>query len=72
MEQSFCDRILRAFAGATVHDIFNLLSVVILLPIELITRYLERLSTAIVGDFGSVDKNKKLPDMLKVNITGNK
>ena len=30
----------RAFAGATVHDIFNLLAVAILLPIELITRSL--------------------------------
>ncbi len=30
----------RAFAGATVHDIFNLLTVAILLPVELLTRRL--------------------------------
>ena len=30
----------RAFAGATVHDMFNILSVLIILPLELITRYL--------------------------------
>ncbi|CAG0897456.1 unnamed protein product [Darwinula stevensoni] len=34
----------RAFAGATVHDMFNWLTVIVLLPIELITRYLETLS----------------------------
>jgi len=31
----------RAFAGATVHDFFNLLTVIILLPLELATGYLE-------------------------------
>lgn len=56
----------KAFAGATVHDIFNLLSVLVLLPIELISGYLRHLADAIVGDFGTVDKGKKLPDMLKV------
>jgi sodium-dependent phosphate cotransporter len=30
----------KAFAGATVHDMFNILSVCVLLPIELITGYL--------------------------------
>ena len=30
----------RAFAGATVHDMFNLLTVAILLPLELVTGYL--------------------------------
>lgn len=30
----------RAFAGATVHDVFNLLSVTLLLPLELATGYL--------------------------------
>lgn len=38
----------RAFAGATVHDMFNLLCVVVLLPLEVITNYLFRLSKAIV------------------------
>lgn len=31
----------RAFAGATVHDMFNLLTVAILLPLELVTGYLQ-------------------------------
>ncbi len=34
----------RAFAGATVHDFFNWLAVLILLPLELLTGYLERTS----------------------------
>lgn len=38
----------RAFGGATVHDMFNWLSVIVLLPIEVITGYLEALSGAIV------------------------
>ena len=32
----------RALAGATVHDMFNLLSVLVLLPLELASRYLFR------------------------------
>ncbi len=32
----------RAFAGATVHDLFNLMTVAILLPLELATGYLEK------------------------------
>lgn len=39
----------RAFAGATVHDIFNLLAVVVLLPIELAFGVIERLSGALVA-----------------------
>ncbi len=31
----------RAFAGATVHDIFNILTVIILLPLELTTHFLQ-------------------------------
>jgi sodium-dependent phosphate cotransporter len=36
----------RAFAGATIHDFFNWLAVLILLPLELTTGFLARLSTA--------------------------
>ncbi|VDI12133.1 solute carrier family 34 (sodium-dependent phosphate cotransporter) [Mytilus galloprovincialis] len=39
----------RAFAGATVHDMFNWLTVIILLPIEVITGYLYILSDKIVN-----------------------
>ncbi|KAL4237755.1 hypothetical protein ACF0H5_002467 [Mactra antiquata] len=38
----------RAFAGATVHDVFNWLTVLVLLPLEIVTGYLERLSEAMV------------------------
>ena len=43
----------RAFAGATMHDFFNLLSVIIILPLELLTGFLSeaasKISTAISG-----------------------
>lgn len=42
------DQLERAFAGAVVHDMFNFLTVIILLPIEAITGYLEKLTGAIV------------------------
>ncbi|XP_070546832.1 sodium-dependent phosphate transport protein 2B-like [Ptychodera flava] len=38
----------RAFAGATIHDVFNWLSVLILLPLEIATQYLYHLSDMIV------------------------
>ena len=38
----------RAFSAATVHDMFNWLTVLILLPVEMATGYLYRLTTAIV------------------------
>jgi sodium-dependent phosphate cotransporter len=47
----------RAFAAATVHDFFNLLSVCILLPLELATGFLstlaEKISGQLVGSAGS-------------------
>ena len=39
----------RAFAAATVHDMFNWLTVLVLLPIECATRYLETLTTWLVN-----------------------
>jgi sodium-dependent phosphate cotransporter len=38
----------RAFAGATVHDFFNLLTVLILLPLELATGFLSRTAVWLV------------------------
>jgi sodium-dependent phosphate cotransporter len=35
----------RAFAGATMHDIFNLLTILLLFPLEQATHYLERTAT---------------------------
>lgn len=39
----------RAFAAATVHDMFNWLSVLVLLPLEWASGYLFHLTKAIVG-----------------------
>merc|ERR1719427_1552368 len=43
------DQFRRAFAGATVHDMFNFLCVSILLPLEAITGYLYHLTSAIIN-----------------------
>ena len=40
------DQLERAFAGATVHDMFNFMTVAILLPLEVITGYLNHLTDA--------------------------
>merc|ERR1711998_117204 len=39
----------RAFAAATVHDMFNFINVLVLLPIEAMTGYLYNLSLAIIN-----------------------
>lgn len=44
----------RAFEVATCHDVFNLIAVAILLPVEIATGFLARLSGAISGQFGSL------------------
>ncbi|CAK8684326.1 unnamed protein product [Clavelina lepadiformis] len=41
----------KAFAGATVHDIFNYLSVAVLLPLEVVSGYLYALTKAIIDSF---------------------
>ncbi|KAM3937273.1 sodium-dependent phosphate transport protein 2B [Leptodactylus fuscus] len=55
----------RAFAGATVHDFFNWLSVLVLLPIEIASGYLYHLTSAIVDSF-NIKSGEDAPDMLKV------
>jgi sodium-dependent phosphate cotransporter len=40
----------RAYAGATVHNLFNLLTVAILFPLELATRYLYHVTSAMIPD----------------------
>jgi len=48
----------RAFTGSTIHDLFNIICVIILFPIELSTRYLERTASFIatqVSHIGSVE-----------------
>ena len=42
----------RAFAGATVHDFFNLLTVIIALPLELTTGFLTKSATALTELLG--------------------
>lgn len=52
------DQLERAFAGATVHDMFNFLTVAIFFPIELITGYLNRLTSLCVRNFSARDGEK--------------
>jgi sodium-dependent phosphate cotransporter len=42
------DQLEKAFAGATVHDMFNYLTVAVLLPLELTTGYLARVTSLMV------------------------
>lgn len=44
----------RAFTGSTVHDFFNLLTVAILFPIELLTGFLRRSAEFLAGLFSNV------------------
>ncbi|KAG8180735.1 hypothetical protein JTE90_004692 [Oedothorax gibbosus] len=47
----------RAFAAATIHDMFNWLAVIVLLPLEVATGYLEKTTDAIMssGDWHHVE-----------------
>lgn len=55
----------RAFAGATVHDFFNWLSVLVLLPLEAATHYLEILTDVVVETF-HFKNGEDAPALLKV------
>ncbi|XP_059844981.1 sodium-dependent phosphate transport protein 2B-like isoform X2 [Hypanus sabinus] len=55
----------RAFAGATVHDFFNWLSVLVLLPIEAASGYLYHLTGVVVKSF-DIKNGEDAPDLLKV------
>ncbi|KAA0722473.1 Sodium-dependent phosphate transport protein 2B [Triplophysa tibetana] len=55
----------RAFAGATVHDFFNWLSVLVLLPLEVATGYLVKLTDLIVTSF-NIQSGENAPDLLNV------
>jgi sodium-dependent phosphate cotransporter len=52
------DELERAFAGATVHDMFNFMSVAVLLPVEVITGYLFRLTKAMVKNIDTESGDK--------------
>ncbi|XP_036275052.1 sodium-dependent phosphate transport protein 2B [Pipistrellus kuhlii] len=55
----------RAFAGATIHDFFNWLSVLVLLPVEVSTHYLEALTNLIVDSF-NFRSGEDAPELLRV------
>lgn len=55
----------RAFAGATVHDFFNWLSVLILLPLEVATGVLYKLTKLIIDSF-NIQSGEDAPDLLNV------
>ncbi|XP_078125198.1 solute carrier family 34 member 2a [Sander vitreus] len=54
----------RAFAGATVHDFFNWLSVLVLLPLEVATGYLYVVTKLIIDSFKI--ESGEAPDLLNV------
>jgi len=55
----------RAFAGATVHDFFNWLSVLVLLPLEIATGVLYKLTNLLINSF-NIKGGENAPDLLKV------
>ncbi|XP_074066687.1 sodium-dependent phosphate transport protein 2C [Macrotis lagotis] len=59
------DEFRRAFGGSAVHGIFNWMTVLVLLPLEVVARALEKLSGLVVGAF-TFNPGQKAPDILKV------
>ncbi|KAM9358012.1 solute carrier family 34 member 2b [Symphorus nematophorus] len=55
----------RAFAGATVHDFFNWLSVLVLLPLEVATGVLYKLTHLLIESF-NIQTGENAPDLLNV------
>lgn len=56
--------VFRAFAGATVHDFFNWLSVLVLLPLEVATGYLYKVTKLLIKSFNI--QSGEAPDLLNV------
>ncbi|MEQ2268089.1 hypothetical protein XENORESO_015064, partial [Xenotaenia resolanae] len=54
-----------AFAGATVHDCFNWLSVLVLLPLEVVSGVITQLSLRLVSVF-RLQPGEEAPELLKV------
>ena len=57
-----------AFAAATIHDFFNILSVLVLLPLELLTGYLEKTATFLAGMLYGSASSVKLSSPIKAAI----
>uniref|UniRef100_A0A7N8X337 Sodium-dependent phosphate transport protein 2A n=1 Tax=Mastacembelus armatus TaxID=205130 RepID=A0A7N8X337_9TELE len=55
----------RAFAGATIHDCFNWLSVLVLLPLEVVSGLMTRLSHLLITRL-SLQPGEEAPELLKV------
>ena len=58
----------RAFSVATCHDFFNYMAVVLLLPLEMLTGYLQKAATAaasLLTGFGGVDYDSPIKGALK-------
>ncbi|XP_044537685.1 sodium-dependent phosphate transport protein 2B-like [Gracilinanus agilis] len=62
------DEFERTFAGATIHDFFNWLSMLVLLPLELITGFFYSLSNTVMNS-SEFHSGKKAPVLLKA-LTG--
>jgi sodium-dependent phosphate cotransporter len=62
------DELERAFAGATVHDCFNFLSVLILFPIECATQMLARMTKAMTRNYMARDGGSSGSGGIKVII----
>ncbi|KAK3595935.1 hypothetical protein CHS0354_032443 [Potamilus streckersoni] len=62
------DEFRRAFAGATIHDMFNWLTVLVLLPLEVISGYLEWLSGVLVESLKLQADKEADKDFLQVII----
>jgi sodium-dependent phosphate cotransporter len=56
----------RAFAGATVHDAFNWLTVLVLLPLEVASGYLYYMTSAMVEGLSHSGSDSEAPQFLKV------
>lgn len=54
-----------AFAGATIHDCFNWLSVLVLLPLEVVSGVMAWLSHLLVSSF-KLQAGDEAPELLKV------
>ncbi|KAJ8367212.1 hypothetical protein AAFF_G00324250 [Aldrovandia affinis] len=66
MQSGQRDEFRRAFAGATVHDCFNWLSVLVLLPLEVATGLLDHLTRAVVTGF-HIQGGEDAPELLKLD-----
>jgi len=59
------DELERAFAGATVHDMFNFLTVAVLFPIELVTQMIFKLTEAMLPSTGKTEAGDKWEGPIK-------